>query len=196
MARAAVVERSPSMAVRPVRITDAPLGSIIVSWRHDALDGLGFSTELSAELALTELDLASEPPSADPAATQAGAAYQVAGTLRHVEGAARCEALAMSCRVDILEEADLVGLAVRRGNTLTVDLQWTGFGPDHLPAQPIVHLRVAGQRIRYYGVVEGLEQAGLIGSPFTVDLSSSTTRRFAADTTAVAARGVTTVTTR
>lgn len=193
--RAAAVEPGvapPALAVRPVRLTDDGLGGLVITWYHEDVDSFGFSTELRAELELTEL----EPVSAFSGAERPedGAAYAVGGTLRHLGGAPRCDVPGMWCRVEIVEDADLVGLAVRRGTELTVDLQWRGFGPDNRPAQPLVQLVVGDRTIGYHGVAEALEQSGVVGRPFTIDISTAAERRFGIDPGAMAAGGAVTVT--
>ena len=116
-------------------------------------------------------------------------AFAVTGTLRHVAEATSCDGDESRCRIISLGDADLVGIAVRRGDTLTIELDWRTFGAESLAARPEAVVALRWSEIGYLGVAESLEASGAIGTPMVLSLSSHGGRQLAWARGGVAARG-------
>jgi len=144
-------------------------------WAFD--DGGGdfsFETELVAELSFTRL----QPVHAeDLLDVEASRAYSVAGSLRHNSEATSCDAGETRCRVISLVDADLVGIAIRRGGVLSVELDWRSFGPESASARPEAIVALGWDQIGYLGVADSLEASGVVGTTVVVDLASGRVRQ-------------------
>ncbi len=89
------------------------------------------------------------------------------------------------CEVAELVDADLVGVASRRGNRLVVALDWRHFGPESVPGRPLVRVRAMGEQALSGGsptaesdaVGRALADSGLIGE-FDLSLTIPQARRF------------------
>lgn len=134
-----------------------------LAWTYiDESTTLGFTTTLEAELVFTELQRVTD--GADSEEHGASTAYRVDGYLTHVPGMTSCSAPGESCRVVRLQDADLVGLAIRRDGVLSLDLQWRTFGLDEMPDRPSARIAVGLHEIGYEGVAGSLEAGDVIGS--------------------------------
>ena len=169
----------------PLALGGIPQGTL--RWSYD--DGGGafaFETELVADLAFTELEPVRDEDLLD---IESSRAFAVTGTLRHVAEATSCDGDESRCRIISLGDADLVGIAVRRGDTLTIELDWRTFGAESLAARPEAVVALRWSEIGYLGVAESLEASGAIGTPMVLSLSSHGGRQLAWARGGVAARG-------
>ncbi|MDG2112776.1 MAG: hypothetical protein P8N02_09210 [Actinomycetota bacterium] len=154
-------------------VPTGPRGQL--SWTYvDEAAALGFVTTLEAELVFTELQRVTHE--LDSEELGASTAYRVDGYLSHVPGATSCTAPHASCRVVLLEDADLVGLAIRRDGVLSLDLNWRTFGPDELAARPSAQVVLGLDQIGYLGVAGSLEAAGAVGSTLVLPANGDTAR--------------------
>ncbi len=128
-----------------------------------------------------------DPDGGDSAGSGDGTGYLVQGRVELLAGDTVCRRFEASrdCRVTDLVDADLVGVASRRGNRLVIALDWRRFGPESVSGLPLVGLTALGEQAMSGGVTatesdavgRALTDSGLIGE-FDLSLTIPQARRF------------------
>ncbi len=113
--------------------------------------------------------------------------YLVQGRVEFVAPDTVCRRVEASrdCQVTDLVDADLVGVASRRGNRLVIAVDWRRFGPEENPGLPLVGVVARGEQALTAGtatartdaVGRALTDSGLVGE-FDLSLTIPQARRF------------------
>ena len=140
----------------------------LVWTHHDQGSPVGFETILAADLHLTEL----QPVDDDAADAGDSVVYRVTGSLEHIGARTSCTSPVGNCRVVRLEDADLVGFAVRHDDSVTFELDWRSFGGEAIRSSPRARVAVGVAELDYLEVAVGLERAGVVGRPMAVSVAS------------------------
>ena len=162
-------------------------------WYQRVLDS-GLDLDVVARVNLTLVPLGEPDPGGDGGGSgfseegeTPDGGYLVSGRVVFVVPDTVCRRLGAGrdCEVTDLVDADLVGVASRRGNRLVVAVDWRHFGPESVPGLPLVGVRAVGEEAlsggsttaRTDAVGRALADSGLIGE-FDLSMVIPQARRF------------------
>lgn len=97
--------------------------------------------------------------------------FSVTGFVEHDPLRVTCDRPGDPCRILSLRDAEVGGEAVHDGELFTIHLNWVLFGSSEEPEIPATELLIGDQVIQDHNAAHGLETAGLVGRPFSLDVS-------------------------